>query len=84
MTAAPGPFGPWSPDLSETERVGRLRSLRTLVHVFCPDHPFAAALANAERNPEAAVEAWTALHTIPSLRRRMLSVFASVHKPVPS
>jgi hypothetical protein len=82
VTAVPEPWGPWTPNLPEPERIGRLRSLQTLVCVFAgPDHPFAAALANAETDPAAA--AWTALNTVPAVpRRKILATFAAVNRPL--
>jgi hypothetical protein len=84
VTAIPEAWGPWAPNLPEPERIGRLRSLQTLVRVFAgPDHPFAAALANAETDPAAAAAAWTALNTVPAVpRRKILATFAAVNRPL--
>jgi hypothetical protein len=81
----PEAWGPWATGITETERVARLRSLRSLVRVFSPRHPLADALENAEIDPDAAELAWIALHSVPSVpRRRILATFAAIHQPVRS
>lgn len=78
--AAPDPFGPWAPDIDDSERLARYRSLRALCQIFCgPAHPLTAALARAEVDPAAAQAAWEALTTVPSLqRRRVLGSLATL------
>jgi hypothetical protein len=75
MTQRPDQFGPWVEGLDPAERLARLRSLRALVQAFAgPDHPLALALARAEADPsdEAAMAAWEALMTLPTIRRRRI------------
>ncbi|GEO42144.1 hypothetical protein SAE02_62920 [Skermanella aerolata] len=71
----PDQFGPWMQGLDPAERLARLRSLRALVQLLAgPDHPLCEALAQAEVDPTdaAAIEAWEALMTMPTLRRRRI------------
>lgn len=75
MTDQPDRFGPWAANLDPAERLARLRSLRALVQIFAgPQSPLAQALARAEvdQSDEAAMAAWEALMTMPSLRRRRI------------
>lgn len=75
MTERPDPFGPWAPDLEPAERLARYRSLRALCQIFAgPDHPLVLVLARAEADPsdEAAAQAWEALMTLPTIRRRRI------------
>jgi hypothetical protein len=75
VTERPDQFGPWVPDLDPAERLARIRGLRALVQIFGgPDHPLGEALARAEVDPsdEAAIAAWDALMTMPSLKRRRI------------
>src|SRR5690349_18981164 len=69
------------------ERLARLRSLRALVQLLAgPRHPMTAALALAETDPtdEAALAAWKALETMPSLqRRRILASLGTLLKASP-
>jgi hypothetical protein len=75
MTERPDEIGPWVNGLDPAERLARLRSLRALVQLLAgPDHPLVVALARAEVDPsdEAALEAWEALMTMPSFKRRRI------------
>lgn len=89
MTGQPDPIRPWVPDLDPAERLARLRSLRALVQVFAgPRHPLVVALARAEADPSdaAALAAWEAMNTLPSLtRRRILGSLATLLRtPTPT
>jgi predicted O-methyltransferase YrrM len=74
------PYGPWTPNLSEPERVARFRTLAGVTAAFCgSSHPAVAALRTAERDDEAAQAAREQFEDLPALtRRRVLSVFAKV------
>ena len=82
MTEGPDHIGSWVPDLDPAERLARIRGLRALVQIFGGlGHPLGEALAKAEVDPsdEAALAAWEALMTMPSLkRRRILASFATL------
>jgi hypothetical protein len=83
----PDAFGPWAADLSDAERLARMRGLRALAQVFAgKSHPLVIALARAEADPgdHAALEAWEALERMPArLRRHVLASLAELMKQTP-
>ena len=78
-------FGPWTEDLTEAERLARLRSMRALATVFLgPNHEFTSTLAAAENDPAAARRALEDLDRLAALpRRRILAVYAEIARQQP-
>lgn len=81
-----GAYGPFLPNLEPAERACRFRSLATLAAVLIPPSAYRSALVDALRQAEqddAAVatahELFEGLATL--ARRRILSVYAEVHRP---
>jgi hypothetical protein len=76
-------FGPWAPGLDPVERAAQLRCIAGLAALFVGSaHPLVAALQAAERDPEAAAQAFAMLDALPTLtRRRVLSAFGAVTWP---
>jgi hypothetical protein len=74
------PFGPWSPDIGEVERVARLRAMRALSLLLCgASHSLTTELRTAERDAAAAERALAELDALPPLRRRrLLSAYLAV------
>jgi hypothetical protein len=76
-------FGPWSRNISDSERVARLRSMRALALVFARSRPdFAAALLAAEKGDERALDrALKLLDTLPAIgRRQMLCTYNDLRR----
>ena len=73
-------FGPWTRDLTDIERVGRLRELRAIcLMLLGRHHRLVGLLRLAERNERASTAAWLALENLEPLRqRRVLSVYAEL------
>jgi hypothetical protein len=86
MTAISPPallFGPWVPDISETERVAGFRALAALTAVFAGSgHVAVGALRRAESDASLSGAAQAAFDGLPALpRRKIISVYAAVMYP---
>ena len=76
-------FGPWEGHLDPGERVARLRALRALACIYARYPDFIIALAKAENDPAELDRAGQLLDRLPALgRRRLLSVYARVARPI--
>lgn len=74
-------WGPAAMNISNTERVARCRCLRALVRALAgpSGRDASAALADAERDPDAALAAEKAVEALPTLTmRRIISTFGAV------
>ena len=67
-------WGPFSPDITDAERLARLRSLRALALAHCGPHGdvLRVALRAAETEPEALAIALEAINGLPAVPRRHL------------
>lgn len=84
MIAPANQWGPFADNLDDAERRARLRSLRALAAVYAGPRALTLCqqLARAEADPVALESALDALDRLASLdRRRILSSFASLHRP---
>lgn len=72
-------WGPWSPGLSDGERVARLRALRVAVHLLAgKDVPAVALLRLAETDPEAMERARRAVDALPTaVMRRVVASYGA-------
>ncbi|AWB26203.1 hypothetical protein DA075_35635 (plasmid) [Methylobacterium currus] len=83
MIAPCDQFGPWRPDITDAERLARLRSLRAIAHLTLGPRgeAFAVALRLSERDPDQLPVALRALDALAPLdRRQVLASFASLHR----
>lgn len=77
-------WGPFAPNLSETERIARCRALAAFVRVYTGPEGEAvvSALRSLEANTNTAPAALEALDRLPSRSRRgALASFAALHSP---
>lgn len=84
MIARCDQFGPWRPDITDAERLARLRSLRAIAHLCLGPRgeEFADALRLSERNSDHLPAALRALDALAPLdRRQVLASFARLHQP---
>lgn len=84
MIAPCDQFGPWRPDITDGERLARLRSLRAIAHLTLGPrgNNLASALHRSERDPSHLAVALRALDALAPLeRRQVLTSFASLHRP---
>lgn len=85
MIPASWQFGPFARGLAQTERVARLRSLRTVVQLHCGPRGQAAAraLSLAETCEDAGELAVGALERLDPLdRRRVLASYQRIAQPL--
>lgn len=83
MIARCDQFGPWRPDITDAERLARLRSLRAIAHLTLGPRgeAFADALRLSERDPDHLPAALRALDALAPLdRRQVLASFARLHQ----
>jgi hypothetical protein len=73
-------FGPWQPDISETERRLRCRELCVIAALLLGhDHSLPTTLRHAETDPEALAAAKLILDTLPPiLLRSVPAAYANV------
>lgn len=75
-------WGPWSENVTDAERLARLRTLRALAGVFAPKQKhFITALRMAETDTSWLATARAELDRVPPLfRRRMLANFMQMDR----
>lgn len=79
------PFGPFRSDMNPVERRAQLRVLRTLAHVHfaLPELERALHTAESTDSAESLASALKLLDVVPAKkRRRILSTFAYLHRPI--
>lgn len=84
MIAPCDQFGPWRLDITDAERLARLRSLRAIAHLCLGPRGDALtdALRLSERDPDHLSVALCALDALAPLdRRQVLASFATLHRP---
>lgn len=77
-------WGPFAADILDAERVARLRSLRTAVHLLCPGRAdvLTAMLAMCEVDSEWLCDAAAELSRLPTRdRRNVLSAYGRTNCP---
>jgi len=83
MIAPRDQFGPWRHDISDAERLARLRCMRTIVRLILGPRgeDLAGALRRAESDPDHLPAALRALDALAPLeRRQVLCSFARIHQ----
>ena len=84
MIAPCDQFGPWRPDITDAERLARLRSMRAIARLCLGPRGDALtdALRLSERSPDHLPAALVALDALaPIDRRTVLASFAALHRP---
>jgi len=84
MIAPCNQFGPWRPDITDSERLARLRCMRTIARLVLGPRgeALAGALHRSESDPDHLPIALRALDALAPLeRRQVLASFASLHRP---